>query len=38
VPTQHVQDNGEAPRTHVASRPRIHRFTAAPIFDTAVTA
>jgi DNA segregation ATPase FtsK/SpoIIIE-like protein len=35
VPTQHVQDNGEAPCTHVASRPRIHRFTAAPIFDSA---
>jgi type VII secretion protein EccCa len=37
VPTPHVQDNGEAPRAHAPSRIRIHRFTAAPIFDTAVS-
>jgi DNA segregation ATPase FtsK/SpoIIIE-like protein len=38
VPTTSVQDNGEVkPRAQSADRIRIRQFTAAPIFDTAVT-
>jgi hypothetical protein len=38
VPTAPVRDDGEAkPRAHGPDRIRIHQFTAAPIFDTAVT-
>jgi hypothetical protein len=37
VPTAPVQDDGEPKPKHQGSgRIRIHRFTAAPIFDTAV--
>ena len=38
VPTAPVQDNGESkPRVQRPDRIRIHQFTAAPIFDAAVT-
>jgi hypothetical protein len=38
VPSVVVEENGEVkPRVQADSRLRIHQFTAAPIFDTAVT-
>ena len=37
VPSAPVTDNGEvAPKAHAQDHLRIHQFTAAPIFDTAV--
>ena len=38
VPTAPAQEDGEVkPRSQGPDRMRIHQFTAAPIFDTAVT-
>jgi hypothetical protein len=37
-PTVPVQEDGEPkPRAASSNKVRIHRFTAAPVFDTAVT-